>query len=218
MMATDVTRRAATCMTPQRGIAVLICLLMLIMVMLLGVSAAQLSLQGEKAVRGERDRDVAFLAAEDALADAELDIQGGDDSDGAGGAGADAPSGRGSAFGPDAGDAFAADCGGAAPGLRLRAQDGVPPVWQSVDLSGVEDGGACSVDYGAYTGAQMLTGEGFLPFRKPRYVIERMECRQPGDDASAGAASRYCYRVTVMGFGAKPATEVVLQSVFSKPE
>jgi type IV pilus assembly protein PilX len=215
-MTKRMTMDASKCMSPQRGIAVLICLLMLIMVMLLGVSAAQLSLQGEKAARGERDRDVAFLAAEDALADAELDIQGGDD--GGEGAGVGAPSGRGSAFGPDADDAFAADCGGAAPGLRLRAPDGVPPVWQSVDLSGVEDGGACTVAYGAYTAAQMPIGEGFLPFKKPRYVIERMECHQPGDDASAGAASRYCYRVTVIGFGAKPATEVVLQSVFSKPE
>lgn len=209
----------ARCMTRhfirQRGIAVLICLLMLIMVMLLGVSAAQLSLQGEKAARGERDRDVAFLAAEDALSDAELDIQGGGVD---GGAGPAAPSARGSAFGPDATRSFAIDCGGAEPGLRVRAPDGTPPVWQSVDLSGVEDGGACTVAYGAYTAAQMPTGEGFLPFKKPRYVIERMECRQPGEDASAGAASRYCYRVTVMGFGAKPATEVVLQSVFSKPE
>ena len=198
----------------QRGVAVLICLLMLIMVMLLGASAANLSLQGEKAARGERDRDVAFLAAEDALADAELDIQGG--------AGGVASSARAAAFSTDAtAEIFAAGCAGAgaaSQGLRARAPDGVPPVWQSVDLSGAEDGGACTVPYGAFTTAQMPVGEGFLPFQKPRYVIERMACRQPGEDASASAASRYCYRVTVIGFGAKPATEVVLQSVFVKPE
>ena len=64
----------------------------------------------------------------------------------------------------------------------------------------------------------MQTGQGFLPFKKPRYLIERAECHHPGEDASAAAAPSYCYRVTAIGFGAKPATEVVLQSVFSKPE
>jgi type IV pilus assembly protein PilX len=194
----------------QRGIALVISLMLLLMVMLLGVSAAQLCLQGEKAARGERDRDVAFLAAEDALADAELDIAGGPK-------GAGDPA-RTAALGPES-ESFATDCGGgAAAGLRARAAAGKPPVWQVVDLSGAEDGGACTATHGAFTGAAMPTGQGFLPFKKPRYLIERMECRQPGDDASAGAASRYCYRVTVIGFGAKPGTEVVLQSVFSKPE
>ena len=155
----------------QRGIALLVSLMLLILVMLLGVSAAQLSLQGEKAARGERDRDVAFLAAEDALADAELDIQGGPE-------GTENPA-RVAAFGPDAA-AFAVDCSGAdaaTAGLRARAVAGMPPVWQRVDLSGVEDGGACTATHGAFTGAVMPTGEGFLPFKKPRYLIERMECR-----------------------------------------
>jgi type IV pilus assembly protein PilX len=198
-------------MAGQRGIALLVSLMLLIMVMLLGVSAAQLCLQGEKAARGERDRDVAFLAAEDALADAELDIHGG-------------PEGKGdplraAAFGPEAPE-FGAGCGAdaATAGLHARAAAGAPPVWQRVDLSGAEDGGACTAAHGTYTAAAMPTGEGFLPFKKPRYLIERMECHQPGDDASAGASSRYCYRVTVIGFGAKPGTEVVLQSVVSKPE
>lgn len=195
----------------QQGIALLISLMLMLMVMLLGVSAAQLCLQSEKAARGERDRDVAFLAAEDALADAELDIQGGPEGKG--------DPARAAAFGPDA-PAFAAGCdgAGAAAGLHAPAAAGAPPVWQRVDLSGTEDGGTCTAAHGAYTAAAMPTGEGFLPFKKPRYVIERMACHQPGDDASAAAPPRYCYRVTVIGFGAKPGTEVVLQSVFSKPE
>lgn len=196
----------------QQGIALIISMMLMIMVMLLGVSAAQLCLQGEKAARGERDRDVAFLAAEDALADAERDIEGGPQGGG--------DPARAAAFGPEAGD-FAAGCGGAdaaGAGLHVRAAAGATPVWQRVDLSGTEDGGACTVAHGAYTGAAMPTGQGFLPFKKPRYLIERMACHQPGDDAAAGAPSRYCYRVTVIGFGAKPGTEVVLQSVFGKPE
>jgi type IV pilus assembly protein PilX len=182
----------------------LVSLMLLIMVMLLGVSAAQLALQSEKAARGERDREVAFLTAEDALADAERDIRGSGD-----------PVRR-AAF--NGGDAFAAKCGVGGVGLRQRAAAGELPAWQEVDLSGKEDGGACSVAYGAYTSALMPTGEGFLPFKKPRYVIERMMCHQPGDDASAAAPPEYCYRVTAIGFGAGQETEVVLQSVFSKPE
>lgn len=196
----------------QRGIALLVSLMLLIMVMLLGVSAAQMALQGEKAARGERDRDVAFVAAEDGLMDAERDIQ--DSSDPA----------RRAAFG--SGDGFADTCGAGGPGpgpgpgagLRVRAAAGKPPVWQVVDLSGVSDGGACSVTHGAYTASAMPTGEGFLPFKKPRYLVERMACHQPGADASAGAEPQYCYRVSAIGFGARPETEVVLQSVFSKPE
>jgi type IV pilus assembly protein PilX len=45
-----------------------------------------------------------------------------------------------------------------------------------------------------------------------------MACHQPGDDAAASAPPHYCYRVTAIGFGSRPETEVVLQSVFSKPE
>jgi len=188
--------------------ALVVSLVLLILVLLLGVSAAQLSLQGEKAARSERDRSVAFLAAEAALKDAEHDIDGSSDP------------GRCAAF--ETGDGFEGACGAAAgassAGLRIRAPAGATPVWQAVDLSGIEDGGSCSTVHGAYTGAAMPTGEGFLPFKKPRYLIERMECHQPGDDASAGAPPRYCYRVTALGFGARPETEVVLQSVFSKPE
>jgi type IV pilus assembly protein PilX len=193
-------------MDRQRGIALVVSLVLLIMVLLLGVSAAQLSLQGEKAARSERDRNVAFLAAEDALKDAEHDID--DSGDPA----------RRAAFASGDGFAEVCDAAGGSAGLRVRVPAAATPVWQQVDLSGVEDGGGCTVAHGAYTGAAMPTGEGFLPFTKPRYVIERMECRQPGDDASASAPPRYCYRVTAIGFGARPETEVVLQSVFNKPE
>ena len=191
-------------MRGQRGIALLVSLMLLIMVLLLGVSAAQLCLQGEKAARGERDREVAFLTAEDGLADAERDIRNSSD-----------PS-RQAAF--EGAEAFGKACGAGGAGLRLRAAEGEKAVWQVVDLSGESDGGACTVTHGAYTAAVLPTGEGFLPFKKPRYLIERMECHQPGDDASAAATPQYCYRVTAIGFGAKPGTEVVLQSVFSKPE
>lgn len=160
-------------MRGQSGVTVVVCLVMMLLVMLLGASAARLGLQGEQAVRGERDRETAFQAAEGALADAERSIQNGS-----------------AALAPDT-------CS-------------VSPAWQRADLGG-EDGGACTVEYGAATGAAMTIGVGFLPFKKPRYVIERLECHEPGTDA---ADPSNCYRVTAIGFGPKPGVEVVLQSVF----
>lgn len=160
-------------MRAQRGVTVVVCLVMMLLVMLLGASAARLGLQGEQAVRGERDREIAFQAAEDALADAERSIENGS-------------------------------------AQVAQGACSVDPAWQRADL-GADDGGACTVEYGELTGAAMTTGVGFLPFKKPRYVIERLECHQPGSDASD---PQNCYRVTAIGFGPKPGTEVVLQSMF----
>lgn len=201
----------------QKGATLLMALLMLVAVMLAGASAALLALQGERAARGERDRQIAFQAAEDALADAEHDI--------AGDAGLEA---RAAVFSADA--ALPAACGtdggsagggvadAARRGVLARAESGETPHWQAVDLGGSEDGGACTTEHGAYSGAAMPTGQGVLPFKRPRYLIERMPCHLPGEDASAVAQPRYCYRVTAIGFGPRPEAEVVLQTVYRKPE
>jgi len=58
----------------QQGASLLIVLLMLVVVMLFGVSAAQLTLMNEKSSRNDRDRHIAFQAAEAGLRDAERDI------------------------------------------------------------------------------------------------------------------------------------------------
>jgi len=163
----------------EHGIAVLLCLVLLLIVLLLGVSAAQLSLQGERAVRAARDREVAFQSAEDAVADAEHDIQNG--------------------------TAEVTSCA-------------APPAWQRVDLAGRGATGACTVEYGAHTGANMDVALGATPFKRPRYLIERMVCHQAGEDAALTAAAHYCYRVTAIGFGPQAETEVVLQTVFSQSE
>ena len=54
----------------QRGASLIVSLLMLVAVLVLGISAAQIALQGEKASRNDRDRQIAFQAAEAALMDA----------------------------------------------------------------------------------------------------------------------------------------------------
>lgn len=193
----------------QGGVTLLVAMLLLIAVLLVGASAARMALQGEQAARAGRDREVAFAAAEDALMDAERDIEGTSPAhDGAWAA-------RSALFADGDGVGFVDGCGnGDHAGLCARARDGAAPAWQAVDLSGAEDGGAHTAAYGDFTGAVMPTGSGALPFQRPRYLIERIPCHVPGEEA--GAAAHYCYRVTVIGFGARPNTEVVLQSVYRK--
>jgi len=182
----------------ERGATLVMSLFLLIAVLLLAASAAGLALMGEKAARAERDRHVALQSAEDALMDAEHDID-------------TAPAERAELLA--AADGFAPGCGsGAALGLCAPMAAGDPPPWQAVDL---EAEGA-SVPFGHFTGAAMETGEGFLPLKRPRYVIERIPYQPAG--AEAGATPGFHYRVTAIGFGSRDGTRVVLQSSYRRPE
>ena len=84
------------------------------------------------------------------------------------------------------------------------------PAWQAVDLAG--DGGT---EYGALTGAAMDTGQGALPFRRPRYLVERIAYMPPS--AVPGTPPSHYYRVTVIGFGSRAGSETVLQASFTPP-
>lgn len=156
----------------QRGITLPVTLLLLLAALTIGASAAQMAMLGEKAARAERDRLTAFQSAEDALMDAERDI--------------------------NAGLGHPVEVPSLAPGEA--------PAWQVVDLAA---GGG--VEYGALTGASMEVGQGSLPFRRPRYLVERIAYTLPG------APPGYYYRVTVIGFGPRPGTEAVLQASYTPP-
>lgn len=184
-------------------------LCLLVIILLLGISAAQMALQGEKAARGERDRQIAFQAAEEALVDAQNDIEG-----------LPGAPGRASFFAPDSAAGFATGCGeGGARGLCLPAPEDGPALWQSMDLDGA-DAGSRAVPYGQFTGAVMQAGQGFLPSRQPRYLIELLPFHPPGAQAAAVAGGlateSYVYRITAIGFGAQESTQVVLQSYYRK--
>jgi type IV pilus assembly protein PilX len=182
----------------QRGVTLIVSLVLLVVVLLLGAASAGMELMGEKAARAERDREVALQAAEDALMDAEHDIDG-------------AVAERAAALEEPAG--FAPGCGtGPALGLCARQAVGDLPPWQTVDLAA----GDAAVPLGRFTGATMETGEGVLPLRRPRYVIERLPYHRPGEEV--GAAPRYFYRVTAIGFGSREETQVVLQTAYRRPD
>lgn len=187
--------------TRQRGITLLVTLLLLLGVLILGATAANMALVGERAARADRDRHLAFQAAEEAVMDAERDIEG------KGG-----PAARQAAFAGTAPDAFATDCGSADLAGLCASPDGVAPAWQRVDIAE----GAASAAHGQFTGTAMETGQGALPLRRPRYIVERLRYREPG--AAADEEAEYYYRVTVVGFGAREGTEVVLQTAYRKTD
>jgi Tfp pilus assembly protein PilX len=178
------------------GAALVTALVLMLAVLALGVAAARAAIHGERSARFERDRQIALAAAEAALSDAERDVEG------ASGPG----SARAALFA--AGPAgFAKGCGKGADdlGLCLAEADGATPAWQAADLLG-----AGAVVYGSFTGAQMATGQGVLPVRAPRYIIELI----PMAGAPPGSGS--LYRITAIGFGAREGTQVVLQSFYRK--
>jgi type IV pilus assembly protein PilX len=176
-------------MKRERGVALLVTMLLLVAVLLLGASASTMALLGERSVRAERDRLIAFQAAEDVLMDAEDDIKS-----------ARSPLVIPTPPAPPAPPPPAPPGPPAASVSSTAPPPGVP-AWQLVDL----EGGAAT-EFGALSGAVMETGEGTLPFRRPRYFAERIA--RPGGG--------FYYRVTVIGFGNRPGTEAVLQSTYRR--
>lgn len=188
----------------QKGASLVVSLLMLIVVLLLGVSAAQIALQGEKASRNDRDRQVAFQAAEAVLMDAELDIEGSLSKDS-----------RSEIFAPDSALHFPeSGCRGGSryAGLCASSAADAAPVWLTVDFSD-ESENAKSVRYGQFTGQSFQTGKGMLPAKLPRYIIELMPFTLNG---AVATPPTYFYRITAIGFGMRDRTQVVLQTFYGK--
>jgi len=182
-------------------VALLVTLLLLVAVLLLGASASTMALLSEKSARAERDRLIAFQAAEDGLMDAERDIETARAS--AVPAATETPPAA-QARATPAGALGAAGPGDTAPYSTSPAATGgepAAPAWEVVDLAGGD-----SVPFGALSGAGMETGHGMQPFKRPRYFAERL----------ARAGGGFYYRVTVMGFGTRPDTEVVLQTTYRR--
>lgn len=191
----------------QGGVSLVVSLLMLIAVMLLGLSATQIALQSEKASRNDRDRQIAFQAAEAALLDAEMDI---DESP-------DPKRSRSAIFSRHNTFAFVEGCGKGEVnpylGLCVQGTEGAPP-WLLVDFSN-RTSSAASVPFGKFTGQTFQVGKGALPATLPRYIIELMPYNAPGEGAEQ-ATQDYFYRITSIGFGVRETTLVVLQSIYRK--
>lgn len=180
------------CRHRERGVVLLTALLLTLAVLMTSVAVARTAINGARAAGHERDRMVALHAAMAALADAEHDIEGG----------LDPGSARAAALANASPGAFAAGCRGGTPydGLCERAPDAGDIFAALAD----DDGPAVAL--GTFTGALIPAGEGALPVRAPRYLIERMP-------STAGAL---LYRVSALGFGSVATTQVAVQAYYRK--
>lgn len=130
----------------QRGLSLMMTLIMLVATSLIGVTLVQSSLFQERIAGSHRNLDTAFQAAEAALRDAETDLL---------------------TVRLPAGDvtlAAAASC--TSSGACLPSDEGGTPIWKSVNWTA-----APSVAYGAQTGVAALP----VVAAQPRYIIEPIQ-------------------------------------------
>lgn len=183
----------------EQGFALITTLVLLVIASLLGVAASQLVLMSERSSRYDRDRLIAFQAAEAALLDAEMDIRG-------------PGSTRAALFSPLSITGFEDGCStsSATRGMCLPLSLSAKPIWSTVNFTDTDR----TVEFGFYTGRKYAAGKfGVQPARAPRYIIEVIEDPSPGGDA---AATRHLYRVSAVGFGPREETQVMLQMFFRK--
>lgn len=201
----------------QSGAALITGLIFMVVLTMIGVTAARMSTLEERMSGNMRDRSIAMQAAELALRDAERDIR----NQFAPGA-ATSPDPRRSP--PISGvTGFAATCNldatastyddglcdrrGAAPTYTSTSvtfptftASGTTFAAMTLDLTG-----APSVSYGRYTGAASIAGLTVMP----RYIIEAVPKYISGETGEV-----FFYRITVRAQGANPNTAVWLQEVF----
>lgn len=205
---------------PQRGMSLIVVLLLLVIVSMLGVASMQIATMGEHGARNDRDMQLALQSAEAALIDAEVDLQGPNT----------AGNSRTAAF--KAGNARFPGSGcqsnGTWKGLcALETSKDKNASWLEADYKGGTD----TTAFGAHTGrsfqnAGAPTGEGVQPALPPSYVIENvselsavrsgMVTGQYNSATPEGQAAtgEQLYRVTAMGFGPRSTTQTVLQTLY----
>lgn len=175
----------------QSGAALITGLIFLVVLTLIGITAANMSSLEERMSGNMRDRAVAMQAAELALRDAERDIMG---------------SVTASARSISGLTGFVADCGAstgttADDGLCYNGPTGYgTPIWTTASMTG-----APSVVYGRFTNASVITGLS----SQPRYLIEGIRKTPPG------GGQTFYYRITVRAQGANANTVVWLQEILS---
>ncbi len=199
------------CQFRQHGMTLISTLLILLVVLMLGIAAAQIAVQGEKSSRNDRDHQIAFQAAEAALLDAEMDIE----------YSPDASRSRSDLFSSASAIGFPAEAGSACGsgeqnnylGLCHHSETGALPIWHTVNFMDDVASTASSVPYGRFTGQSFHIANGSLPVKLPRYIVELMLYKMPG---SGTDEKSYFYRITAVGFGARETTQVALQTVYRK--
>ncbi len=185
------------------AVTLLLCGTLLLMVVLIAAATLHMLLSGRQLAVMQRERELAFRAAEAALRDGEADLLA-------------------AAASPDAQDRLAlwpapGGCGSGRQAGICRPAAAGPPVWQPwlrVDA----DLGAVGVPLGRFTGAtlQASPADAAGTPQPPRYVAEILDEAPAGygvPDPAVATAPAPRFRVTAIGFGRTHGIRAVLQSV-----
>jgi len=215
----------------EDGFSLIVSLMMLIVIVILGISASQMAVNEERGARANRDRQIAFQAAEAALKDAEYEIlNSASPACAVSGQFGRGRSGSQVCFNQYSGIYFAANCGSTPTSAQgLCAYNSASPAYLSSNVNFYGDaansgGNGNTVVYGQFTGrtfpSQATSGLSSTPVSKypPRYIIEAVPKNVAFDACSSAVAGSGCksmFRITAMGFGANPNSQVVLQSIVS---
>lgn len=190
----------------QQGASLIMVMLVLIIVSVLGVGAAQIALMSERGARNDRDMLMAAQSAEAALIDAEQDMFHPTATT------PDTASTRKALFDGKSVAGFTPGCGTAASdntkGLCTLAITGTP-AWLGVDFTNTA-ANAPTTELGTFTGRAFAAGTGVEPAQKPRYVIELV----PDPGRPDLTKLQYAYRVTAMGFGPRTDIQAVTQMFY----
>ncbi|ODU13881.1 MAG: hypothetical protein ABS91_00650 [Thiobacillus sp. SCN 64-35] len=169
----------------QRGAALLTGLIFMVILTLLGITAARMAGLEERMSGNMRDRALAMQAAELTLRHAEQDILTSGRINGLTNFLDTCPGGR---------------CYNGPQGLSNGTDWNASPVWMLVSMTA-----APSVQYGQFL-APLVALNGLSAL--PRYLIEGIRKTPPG------GGEEFYYRITVRAQGANPNTVVWLQEVF----
>ncbi|MBV8210607.1 MAG: pilus assembly protein PilX [Burkholderiaceae bacterium] len=184
---------AARARQAQRGLSLIITLVMLVGITLLGLAAIGGTVMQEKIAGNTRDMNLAFQAVEAGLRDAESDIS--------------------RNISSSANFTSGCSLGLCTPASTWPTPTSTP-LWKLINWNG-----GSTRTYGAYTGAAALSPDLAAP---PLYVIEKLSTQKPGQGDSLGIGlapnigSGTYYRTTVYATGGRPDTHVVAQSVYLK--
>jgi len=208
----------------QQGAALIVSLLLLAIVMLLATAGWQMGTQEERMVGQQRDRAIAFEAAEATLRDAEHDLMG----TCASGIAAGGCTPRTMPINGETGFGNAGAENTCSPdGLCLGVTAERPDFSSRMPIA-VLTGGAGAVglpvEYGTFTRPvtdRDIRSPGGANLWRPRYVIESL-CYAGGGQGMTGSFVASCpspiYRITAVARGMRQtdeASEVILQSFFS---
>ncbi|SPD65448.1 conserved protein of unknown function [Cupriavidus taiwanensis] len=181
------------------AVTLLLCATLLLMVVLIAAATLQMLLAGRQLAVMQRERELAFRAAEAALRDGEAELLT-------------------AATSPDTHDRLAllpapGRCGSGQQAGVCRPALAGPPVWQPwlrVDA----DVDAIGVPLGRFTGAALPANAAAQ--EPPRYVAEILDEAPAGysaPDPTVAIAPWPRIRVTAIGFGPTRAVRALLQSV-----